>query len=537
MRLTDRISVALNNPTGLATTIGPPVLPPTNNYQKVKIDLATGIIYYYDSDSSTWEVASGDTHMGNTNLTFTGNRTYDVDNRVITYNDADSIIINTVGAAGSSINLTNGGDYSAVDIDLKRVDITGSSGSGTASSFVYVTDAALYLGNSVGAYYLGDGAFVPTPTASDVTPDYLVGIDSTTGRLYRHSKQVSDTAYGAGWDGVTTIAPSKNAVYDKIQTLVSDTVYGAGWNGDTTTAPSKNAVYDKIESLAGGSNFATTDLTLTGNRTHTGSNLRSLTIQNLTALTLNTGIGNQEILLDNVGGGVRVISDSIISQNVDLGGGVTGSISVTGGQFSATVDAGVDDSSITMLPGLLGIMLRDTQGNYSFDGTAGSLLPLLDDIGEPSEGVSTNMLTLDGNGRIFRKPLPGADTNLGNTDITFVGDRIHNADGYNFKIENIVNLDLFETNNFDIKVSTAGVDVAQITGNTAGYAYMGANDGGGNISTVTVDYTGGVTLYNSNGLYSITGLPTYADDTAAGVGGLIAGRLYKTSTGVLMVKL
>lgn len=33
---------------------------------------------------------------------------------------------------------------------------------------------------------------------------------------------------------------------------VSDTAYGAGWNGDTTTAPSKNAVYDKIESLSSG---------------------------------------------------------------------------------------------------------------------------------------------------------------------------------------------------------------------------------------------------------------------------------------------
>jgi hypothetical protein len=33
---------------------------------------------------------------------------------------------------------------------------------------------------------------------------------------------------------------------------VSDTVYGAGWNGDTTTAPSKNAVYDKIETIAAG---------------------------------------------------------------------------------------------------------------------------------------------------------------------------------------------------------------------------------------------------------------------------------------------
>lgn len=31
---------------------------------------------------------------------------------------------------------------------------------------------------------------------------------------------------------------------------VSDTAYASGWNGDTANAPSKNAVYDKIESLA-----------------------------------------------------------------------------------------------------------------------------------------------------------------------------------------------------------------------------------------------------------------------------------------------
>jgi len=34
---------------------------------------------------------------------------------------------------------------------------------------------------------------------------------------------------------------------------VSDTAYGSSWNGVTTTAPSKNAVYDKIESLSVGS--------------------------------------------------------------------------------------------------------------------------------------------------------------------------------------------------------------------------------------------------------------------------------------------
>jgi hypothetical protein len=38
---------------------------------------------------------------------------------------------------------------------------------------------------------------------------------------------------------------------------VDDTAYGVGWNGDTTTAPSKNAVYDKIETLGGGHDAVT----------------------------------------------------------------------------------------------------------------------------------------------------------------------------------------------------------------------------------------------------------------------------------------
>ena len=50
---------------------------------------------------------------------------------------------------------------------------------------------------------------------------------------------------------MTTIPPSKNAVYDKIETITApdDTAYASSWNGVTTIAPSKNAVYDKIESM------------------------------------------------------------------------------------------------------------------------------------------------------------------------------------------------------------------------------------------------------------------------------------------------
>lgn len=36
---------------------------------------------------------------------------------------------------------------------------------------------------------------------------------------------------------------------------ISDAVYGVGWNGDTATAPSKNALYDKIETLLSSDNI------------------------------------------------------------------------------------------------------------------------------------------------------------------------------------------------------------------------------------------------------------------------------------------
>jgi cytoskeletal protein CcmA (bactofilin family) len=62
----------------------------------------------------------------------------------------------------------------------------------------------------------------------------------------------TDTDHGAltgkDDDDHSAIYYNKTAVDAKI----SDTVYGVGWNGVTTIAPSKNAVYDKIEALGAG---------------------------------------------------------------------------------------------------------------------------------------------------------------------------------------------------------------------------------------------------------------------------------------------
>lgn len=85
-------------------------------------------------------------------------------------------------------------------------------------------------------------------------------LETTAGAQAKADAKVSDTAYGVGWNADTDHAPSKNAVYDKIESLssgvVDDTAYDATtWNNVTSIAPSKNAVRDKVENLVSKSTF------------------------------------------------------------------------------------------------------------------------------------------------------------------------------------------------------------------------------------------------------------------------------------------
>lgn len=83
-------------------------------------------------------------------------------------------------------------------------------------------------------------------------------VDSTAS--WSASAVIDNTAYWSWWDGDTTHAPSKNAVYDEMATintnitnlqnttswLVSDSAFSSSWDWDTTHAPSKNAIYDVL---------------------------------------------------------------------------------------------------------------------------------------------------------------------------------------------------------------------------------------------------------------------------------------------------
>jgi hypothetical protein len=63
--------------------------------------------------------------------------------------------------------------------------------------------------------------------------------------------------------------------------------------------------------------------------------------------------------------------------------------------------------------------------------------------------------------------------------------------------------------------------------------YVDGNQVNGKV--LTTDGSGNATWQDISSRIFI--LPVYADDAAAGAGGLIAGRLYRTAAGVVMVKL
>jgi hypothetical protein len=171
---------------GIVTS--PPVTAPTGDDPVIVMDTTTGILYYWNGVS--WNVASGDTHMGNTDLVFTGPRTYS-GNGYIYYNDVDHMRINTIGAATSHFRNDIGATSAAITYGNARVDIDVND-NGDVSN-IYIAGNSIFIGNAYGVYYLGDGFFTLPPTLDDVTPDYDISIDSTTGRLYRTTK-VADIA-------------------------------------------------------------------------------------------------------------------------------------------------------------------------------------------------------------------------------------------------------------------------------------------------------------------------------------------------------
>ena len=118
--------------------------------------------------------------------------------------------------------------------DAEKIVIGNTSGTNTGDSATPAETAT-----TIGALIGGAGDATPNDTDFVATSLTAGGIlkKITWTNVKAFLKTYFDTLYQATGSYLT----SAN---------IDDTAYGVGWNGDTTHAPSKNAVYDKIETLS-----------------------------------------------------------------------------------------------------------------------------------------------------------------------------------------------------------------------------------------------------------------------------------------------
>ena len=123
-----------------------------------------------------------------------------------------------IAAASGSLGITDAHIASAANISASKLNIPTASTS--TAGLVKVDGTTVTIsGGVISSAGGGGGAAITQQTTAPVThPDGTLWID--TSETIAPFNSVSDTAYDATtWDGVTSTAPSKNAVRDKIEAM------------------------------------------------------------------------------------------------------------------------------------------------------------------------------------------------------------------------------------------------------------------------------------------------------------------------------
>jgi hypothetical protein len=212
----------------LPTTDGIPTEAPTNG-QTVKIDLSTGIIYYYDSDTSTWEPTptggGGGFFTSSVNAPAgaviqdgnSGNYTIDnLDQLNVNAGVGGQIILTTEGISGdSSVGAVDGNAYLAYE------------GSGNRATVIATEDYVLLLSTN-GNLHLSDGGTLYSNPPSDDTLDSIVVLDPSDGKVYLRD---AATIGGGGAAYVEVTYAAAEALVAG-STLVPGTLYKITDRGD-----------------------------------------------------------------------------------------------------------------------------------------------------------------------------------------------------------------------------------------------------------------------------------------------------------------
>lgn len=169
-----------------------------------------------------------------------------------------------------------------------------------ASGGAMVNQGSIY---GAGLFRFPSFSFEPTAGGTQWAAIDSTGINIPTGSTYKINGvpigggggAVSDAVYGVSWDGDTTTAPSKNAVYDKIQALTvgGGATLADGDYGDVLVSGTGTAM--TVQSAAG--NFG-----VTGNVTATGTINADGNISTGGKITANNGVNTNSLNLSSTTG-------------------------------------------------------------------------------------------------------------------------------------------------------------------------------------------------------------------------------------------
>ncbi len=171
--------------------------------------------------------------------------------------DADLTIWAGLTPSANAQSLVTAADYAAMkallDLEIGTDVQAQSSNLSLLASEIMSTDSAgtLYLGKATGAsnHYWGVKIDNTAPALGGFKWN-LENVDkwrlsmNSSGVLFLYNETLAGSVY--------SISPSTNVMAFAVTPTVQDDAYAAGWNG-STEVPTKNAIYDKIESLSFGS--------------------------------------------------------------------------------------------------------------------------------------------------------------------------------------------------------------------------------------------------------------------------------------------
>jgi len=225
-------------------------------------------LYGYETSEQTWRSSVTQTEMG-----YVDGVTSDIQTQLNAKETADAAIVKSDEAEtiSSLWSFTSGLKSGPATVPTLYFEDSGMPGADLGMGLIYANYTTGVDGNENSDMMFSamqDGAekifmaFDESDDEVDLTNVNIGGYLIASGTITCNSLTVESNTVDLGdvtEDYVLTFNASTNTWAGEAASggSVSDTVYGSDWNGDTTTAASKNAIYDKIETLAGGHDAVT----------------------------------------------------------------------------------------------------------------------------------------------------------------------------------------------------------------------------------------------------------------------------------------